>query len=161
MHGIRFAQEADVPEIFKLIRELAAYEKLTHEVIATEGDLRRYLFGSTRFAEVLLAEVPEGVAGFALFFHNFSTFVGRPGIYLEDLFVRPAYRRRGIGRSLFQRLAQIAIDRQCGRLEWAVLDWNTPAWDFYRSLGACPLTEWTIHRLTDESIRRLAQSTVG
>jgi GNAT superfamily N-acetyltransferase len=156
MLSIRFAMEADVTVIHELICELAAYEKLSHEVVATETDLRRYLFGEPRYAEVLIAEVPEGVAGFALFFHNFSTFLGRPGVYLEDLYVRPAYRRRGIGRALFQRLAQVAVRRHCGRLEWAVLDWNTPAWEFYHALGALPMTEWTTHRLSGEALHRLA-----
>lgn len=156
--SIRHAEDGDVSDILQLIRELADYERLSHEVVATEDNLRKHLFGSPSFAEVLLAELPEGLAGFALFFHNYSTFLGKPGIYLEDLFVRPLFRRRGVGRALFRRLAQIAVDRGCGRLEWAVLDWNSPAWDFYRSLGARPMTEWTVHRLSGEELHRLAGS---
>lgn len=161
--SIRGAMESDVADILQLIRELAEYERLSHEVVATEENLRRHLFGSPRFAEVLLAEIAEdqrskNLAGFALFFHNYSTFLGKPGIYLEDIYVRPSFRRRGIGRELFRHLAQIAVKRGCGRLEWAVLDWNTPAWDFYCSLGARPLTEWTVHRLSGEELRRLAES---
>lgn len=154
--SIRQATEADVADILQLIRELAEYERLSHEVVATEEQLRQYLFGPYRYAEVLLANWDGRLAGFALYFHNFSTFLGRPGIYLEDLFVRPAYRRLRIGRALLQQLARIAVERNCGRLEWAVLDWNTPAWDFYKSLGARPMTDWTIHRLTGDALRRLA-----
>ncbi len=156
--SLRLATEADVAVVLQLIRELAEYEKLSHEVVANENDLRRYLFGSPRYAEALLADLPEGLAGFALFFPNFSTFLGRPGIYLEDLYVRPAFRRRGVGRALFRRVAQLAVERGCGRLEWAVLDWNTPAWDFYRLMGARPMTEWTVHRLSGESLQHVAAS---
>ena len=151
------ATEADVPLILTFIRELAEYEKLAHEVVATEDLLRRYLFGERRFAEVLLARATGEAVGFALFFHNFSTFLAQPGIYLEDLFVVPEQRGRGIGRALLERLAQIAIERGCGRLEWAVLDWNREAIGFYERLGATPNSDWTVYRLTGESLLGLAR----
>ena len=153
---IRSATPADVPLILRLIRELAAYEKLAHEVVATEADLAATLFGATPRAEVVLASSGGEDVGFALFFHNYSTFLGRPGIYLEDLFVRPVARGKGVGRALLAHLAQEAVARGCGRLEWAVLDWNADAIGFYRRLGARAMDDWTVYRLTGESLSRLA-----
>jgi GNAT superfamily N-acetyltransferase len=189
---IRSAAVDDVALIRTLIRELAEYEKLEHEAVATEALLREHLFGPQPKAECLIAEAGDAPAGrghgavseasvgaergpstgsrthfadgentvspvgFALFFHNFSTFVGKPGIYLEDLFVRPAARGRGIGKALLVRLAQIAVERDCGRFEWSVLDWNEPALRFYESLGAVPKKEWIIHRVSGEALARLA-----
>jgi GNAT superfamily N-acetyltransferase len=149
------ATKADVPLILSFVRKLAEYEKLSHEVVATEEGLVEGLFGARPMAEVLLAYWADEPVGFALYFHNFSTFVGKPGIYLEDLFVEPAHRGRGIGKALLARVARIAQDRGCGRLEWAVLDWNQPAIDFYRTLGAVAKDEWTIFRLSGDSLRRL------
>jgi GNAT superfamily N-acetyltransferase len=160
----------DVPAILGLIRGIAEYEHLSHEVVATEALLRESLFGPKPAAEVLLAwaiattndaagkALPQDAAplGYAVFFGSFSTFLGRPGIYLEDLFVLPAYRGQGIGRALFRQVAQIAVAREAGRLEWSVLDWNEPALKFYRSQGAQPLTEWTVQRLTGEALARVA-----
>jgi GNAT superfamily N-acetyltransferase len=154
---IRPAGEGDVPVILALIRGLAEYEKARPEdVPVDEAALRESLFGAQPAAEVLLADVEGETAGFALFFHNFSTWQGRRGLYLEDLFVRPEMRGRGIGQALLRELARIAADRGCARMEWAVLDWNTPAIDFYRNLGAVPMNEWTIFRLTAPAIARLA-----
>lgn len=155
--SIRAARETDTATILLLIRELAEYERLLHEVTATEPGLRQRLFGPQPVAEVLMAEVDGAVAGFALFFHNFSTFLGKPGIYLEDIFVRPEYRGRGIGTGFFRHLARLALERDCGRLEWAVLNWNEPALAFYRRLGATAMSDWSIQRLTGEGIARLAQ----
>ena len=155
---IRAATEADIPLILQFIRDLARYEKLEHKVVATEDDLRRTLFGNPRFAEVVLALEGGAAAGFALFFHNYSTFLGRPGIYLEDLFVKPQMRGRGYGKALLAHLAKLARERGCGRLEWAVLDWNAPAIDFYKSLGATMLDDWRIFRLIGEPLERLASS---
>jgi GNAT superfamily N-acetyltransferase len=152
------ATEPDVPLIFSFIRKLAEYEKLSHEVVATEDRLRDGLFGARPVAEVLLAYWDDEPAGFALYFPNFSTFLGQPGIYLEDLFVEPAFRGRGIGKALLARLAKIAQERNCGRLEWAVLDWNRPAIDFYKSLGAVAKDEWTVFRLAGDSLHRLAEA---
>jgi GNAT superfamily N-acetyltransferase len=152
---IRAATPEDVPVIAELIRALAEYERLRQEVILKESDLRDFLFGQRKFAEVLIAEENQEPVGFALFFHNFSTFLAKPGIYLEDLFVRPAYRRNGHGKALLKRLAQIAVERGCGRLEWAVLNWNKPAIDFYHALGAGPLSDWTVFRITGDNLRRL------
>jgi GNAT superfamily N-acetyltransferase len=154
--SIRAAVEEDVPLILRFIRELADYEKLPHECVATEEKVRTTLFGSPRFAEVLIAEAGAEPAGFALFFHNYSTFLARPGIYLEDLYVRPEYRGKGYGRALLARLAAIARERDCGRLEWAVLTWNEPAIGFYKSLGARPLDEWIVFRLTGKELENLA-----
>jgi GNAT superfamily N-acetyltransferase len=148
------ATERDVPLILNFIRKLAEYEKLAHQVVATENRLREALFGSRPAAEVLIAYWDEEPAGFALFFHNFSTFLGRRGIYLEDLFVDPAQRGKGIGKALLIHLAKIAKERACGRLEWSVLDWNKPAIDFYKSLGAVPLEDWTQFRLTGEALEK-------
>jgi GNAT superfamily N-acetyltransferase len=154
---VREAEEADVPLVAGLIRELAEYERMAHEVTMTEERLRASLFGARRHAEVLIAEDGDGAPiGFALFFHTFSTWLGRPGIYLEDLFVRPDHRGGGAGRALLARLAAIAVERGCGRLEWAVLDWNEPAIGFYRRLGARPVEGWTVYRLAGEELARLA-----
>ncbi|MGZ4807696.1 MAG: N-acetyltransferase family protein [Thermoanaerobaculia bacterium] len=155
---IRFASAEDVPLILRFIRDLARYEKLEHEVVATEEILWQTLFGQRAYAEVLIAEADGDPAGFALFFHNFSTFLGRPGIYLEDLFVSPDYRGRGYGKALLARLAELAIERNCGRVEWAVLDWNTPSIDFYKSIGAVMMTDWRIFRLKGEPLEKLARS---
>lgn len=151
------AAEPDVPLILSFIRKLAEYEKLSHEVIATENRLRDGLFGARPVAEVLLAYWANEPAGFALYFPNFSTFLCQPGIYLEDLFVEPEFRGRGIGKALLVRLAKIARERNCGRLEWAVLDWNRPAIDFYRRLGAVARNDWTVFRLAGDSLDRLAE----
>ena len=153
---IRFGDLADVPLIADLIRGLARYEKLEHEVTMTEEKLTNSLFGERRYAETLIAEDDRQPVGFALFFHNFSTFLAQPGIYLEDLFVIPEQRGRGVGRALLERLAQVAVDRGCGRLEWAVLNWNQDAIRFYERLGAKPNSEWTVYRLTGEPLRALA-----
>ncbi len=153
---IRFAVIDDVPTILRLIRDLAEYERAPDEVIATEEQLRQNLFGQRPTAEVLLGEEKGEPVCFALFFHNFSTWMGRRGLYLEDLFVQPDHRGKGYGRALLVRLAQIARERECGRMEWAVLDWNEPAIQFYRKLGARPNEDWTIFRLTREGIAQLA-----
>lgn len=145
-----------MPLVLAFIRKLAEYEKLSHQVVATESLLCESLFGSRRVAEVVLAYLAGQPVGFALFFHNFSTFVGRPGIYLEDLFVEPAHRGKGVGKALLIHVAKLAVERGCGRFEWAVLDWNTPAIDFYRSLGAVPLDDWTLFRLTGDALHRVA-----
>jgi len=142
--------------ILSLIKGLAEYERLAHEVEATEEGIHEALFGDWPAAEVVLAYVGADVAGFALFFHNFSTFLGRRGLYLEDLFVLPAYRGRGIGRRLLSHLARIAIERRCGRMEWWVLDWNETAIRFYRSIGARPMDDWTVYRLDGDALARLA-----
>jgi GNAT superfamily N-acetyltransferase len=158
---IEAGRPQDVPEILGLIRELATYEKLEHKVVATEEGLRETLFGEPRGAEVVIARQGEETAGFALFFHNYSTFLGQRGLYLEDLYVRPEHRGRGCGAALLRHLARIALERRCGRLEWAVLDWNEPAIGFYRRLGAEPMSDWTVYRLTGEPLRRLAGSGPG
>jgi GNAT superfamily N-acetyltransferase len=150
------ATERDTPVILSLIKGLAEYERLADEVEATEDDIRESLFGEWPGAEVVLAYVGTDLAGFALFFHNYSTFLGRRGLYLEDLFVLPAYRSRGVGRRLLSYLARIAIERKCGRMEWWVLDWNESAIRFYRSIGAVPMDEWTVYRLGGDALGRLA-----
>ena len=150
------ATEADVPLILSFIRGLAGYEKLRHECVATEADLRETLFGPRPYAEVLIARDAGEPAGFALFFHNYSTFLAKPGIYLEDLLVVPEHRGRGIGKALLVELARLARGRGCGRLEWWVLDWNEPSIAFYKSLGAVPMDEWTVFRLTEDAIAKLA-----
>jgi GNAT superfamily N-acetyltransferase len=155
---IRDANESDVPLILQFIRDLAEYEKLRHLVVATEAELRTTLFGSAPYAEVIIAEEDGTPAGFALFFHNYSTFLAQPGIYLEDLFVKPEYRGRGYGKALLARLARIARERNCGRVEWAVLDWNEPSIAFYESLGARKMDEWHTFRLTGPALDRLAKS---
>jgi GNAT superfamily N-acetyltransferase len=159
--SIRLAQRSDIPVILELIRALAEYERAPEEVIATEALLAENLFGAHPAAEVLLGEEEGRAVCFALFFHNFSTWMGRRGLYLEDLFVRPEWRGQGYGRALLVRLAQIAHERECGRMEWAVLDWNEPAIEFYRKLGARPNDDWTIFRLTREGIAQLARAAEG
>ena len=155
---IRSATEADIPVILGLIRDLATYERAPDAVVATEAGLREVLFGVKPSAEVLLALEKGEPVGFAVYFHNFSTWLGRAGLYLEDLFVRPEKRGKGYGRALLERLAQIAQQRGCGRMEWAVLDWNDPAIQFYRKLGAQPMDEWTVFRLTSDGIAKLARN---
>jgi GNAT superfamily N-acetyltransferase len=153
---IRPATERDVPTIFGFIRALAEYERLEHELVATEEQLRQTLFGPRAYAEVVFACVNDEPLGFALFFHNYSTFLAKPGIYLEDLFVRPEARGRGLGKRLLTWLAMTAVDRNCGRLDWAVLDWNEPSIAFYKSLGAVHKHEWQIFRLTGDALEGLA-----
>jgi GNAT superfamily N-acetyltransferase len=154
---IRSATREDVPVILQLIRDLAEYERAPNDVVATEDLLMRVLFGAKPAAEVRLAYEADEPAGFAVFFHNFSTWLGRPGLYLEDLFVKPEHRGKGYGRALLVDLARIARERDCGRMEWAVLDWNEPAIQFYRKLGARPMDQWTVFRLTGDGISELAQ----
>ena len=154
--SIRAAREQDVPTILGFIRELAEYEKLSHEVVATESMLRQHLFGARPVAEVLIAESDAKPVGFALFFHNFSTFLGRTGIYLEDLYVQPHARGRGIGKAMLVRIGKVAVERGCGRVEWSVLDWNEPSIQFYRKLGAVPMSDWTVFRVTGDALTRLA-----
>ena len=154
---IRPAERADVPIIAELIRRLARFEKLEHEVTMTEDRLATNLFGTRRYAETLIAEQDGEPVGFALFFHNFSTFLAQPGIYLEDLFVLPDHRGGGIGRALLKELARLAVERGCGRLEWAVLDWNRDAIGFYERLGARPNSEWTVYRLAGEALTTLGR----
>ena len=156
MFQIRPATEKDLPIILSFIRQLAEYEKLSHAVVATEEILRESLFGQRRVAEVVLGFFDDKPVAFAVYFHNFSTFLGRPGIYLEDLFVIPEMRGRGFGRTMLVYLARTAIERKCGRLEWSVLDWNEPAIQFYKNLGALPMDEWTVFRVTGEALERLA-----
>ena len=153
---IERATERDVPLILELIQGLAVYEKLAHEVTATEAGLRETLFGARPAADVIIAYAGDTPAGFALFFPNFSTFLGKPGLYLEDLFVRPEYRGQGLGLALMKRLAQIAVERGCGRFEWSVLDWNEPAIGFYESLGAKLMDGWSIVRVNGEALTALA-----
>jgi GNAT superfamily N-acetyltransferase len=154
---IRPAAREDVADIARLIRDLADYEKLSHEVVLDEDRLREHLFGARPFAEVLLAEDAGEVVGFALFFHNYSTFLARPGIFLEDLFVKPARRRQGHGKALLQAVVRIAVERGCGRLEWSVLNWNEPAIRFYESLGAVAMRAWSIFRLTGDVLAALGR----
>jgi GNAT superfamily N-acetyltransferase len=158
---IREATPADVPEILAMIHELADYEKAPHEVVATPGLLRDALFGDDPAVYALMAEDDESgqSVGFALWFRNFSTWLGRHGLYLEDLYVRPSHRGHGYGKALLQELARIAVDRGYGRFEWWVLDWNQPALDFYRSIGAVPMDEWTVQRVSGDALRRLAGGT--
>ena len=153
---IRAATEDDVPLILSLIKELAGYERLSHEVVATEETLRASLFGERQVAETLLAHLGDDPAGFALFFYNFSTFLDRPGIYLEDLYVRPEYRGPGVGRALLVHLAGLARHRDCGRLEWSILDWKEPAIGFYESIGASPVSGWTVYRVTGRALEEVA-----
>ena len=150
------ATEADVPLILSLIKGLAEYERLSHQVTATEDDIRESLFGDPRVAEAVIARVADEPAGYALWFHTYSTFLGRRGLYLEDLFVLPTWRGRGIGKALLAHVARCAVERDCGRLEWSVLDWNEPAIRFYKSLGARPVGEWTIFRLAGQELSALA-----
>lgn len=153
---IKPAVPADAPIILQLIRELAEFERLLHEVQATEEQLREQLFGPRPAAEVVIAQIGDEVAGFALFFPNFSTFLAKPGIYLEDLYVRQKFRGQGCGEELLRHLARTALERGCGRLEWSVLDWNVRAIDFYKSLGAVQMDQWTVHRVTGDALVRLA-----
>ncbi|HEY4210887.1 MAG TPA: GNAT family N-acetyltransferase [Steroidobacteraceae bacterium] len=159
--SIRAALATEIGTVLQFIRELAEYEHLEHQCVATEEGLRATLFGPRPYAEVVFACVGGEPVGFALFFHNFSTFLGKPGIYLEDLYVRPAMRGGGVGRRLLEWLAALAVERGCGRLEWAVLDWNAPSIGFYRSLGATPLDEWTVFRLTGDALTSLASRAAG
>jgi GNAT superfamily N-acetyltransferase len=151
------ATVSDVPAILEMIRGLADYERLSAECVATEERLRDTLFSARPAAEVLLAFLAAECAGFALFFPNYSTFLAQPGIYLEDLFVKPAFRGRGIGFGLLRRIAELAVQRGCGRVEWSVLDWNQPSIEFYRRLGAVPMDDWTVYRLAGGALRRLAE----
>jgi GNAT superfamily N-acetyltransferase len=153
---IRPATISDTADIARLIRALAEYEKLTHLLNFDENRLREHLFGARPYAEALLAEIEGAVAGFALYFHNYSTFLAQPGIYLEDLFVEPQHRGRGVGKALLAALAKVAVERNCGRMEWCALDWNEPAITFYESLGARPLDETSVFRLTGPALARLA-----
>ena len=152
----RFAQKQDAALILDFIRALAQYEHLESEVTATEALLTEWIFEKKK-AEVLFAVLDGREIGFALFFHNFSTFLGRAGLYLEDLFVKPEYRGKGYGKAILKKLAAIAVERGCGRLEWSCLDWNTPSIDFYRALGAVPMDEWTVYRVTGETLKKLAE----
>lgn len=154
--AVRTAAPADLPLIAAFIRELAEYENLSHEVRFDEAALAQHLFGERPYAEAIIGEVAGEAQGFALFFHNYSTFEGRPGIYLEDLFVRPAARGAGLGKALLRHVAGLAMERGCARFEWAVLDWNTPSIGFYRSLGARPMDEWTVMRLDGDALSELA-----
>lgn len=153
--GFRFAKESDTARILYFIKELAAYEKMPGEVVATEELLREWIFEKKK-AEVIFALADGKEVGFALFFHNFSTFLGRAGIYLEDLFVLPDYRGRGLGKAILAQLAKIAVERGCGRLEWWCLDWNKPSIDFYLSLGAEPMKDWTVYRIAGDTLKSLA-----
>ncbi|MDO9622966.1 MAG: GNAT family N-acetyltransferase [Pseudomonas sp.] len=157
---IRSAQPGDVALILGFIRELAEYEKLSDQVVADPAQMTEHLFGPRPFAEVLIGEVEGEAAGFALFFHNYSTFLGKPGIHLEDLYVRPSARGTGLGSALLSKLASLVIERGCGRLEWSVLDWNEPAIGFYQRLGAEPLDGWTAYRLIGPALNELSQKTI-
>lgn len=152
----RYAEEKDIALILQFIKELAIYEKMLDEVIATESLLKEWIFDK-RIAEVIFVQEDDKAVGFALFFHNFSTFLGRAGIYLEDLFVQPAYRGKGYGKALIRKLAQIAVERGCGRLEWQCLNWNKPSIDFYLSLGAKPMDGWTVYRVAGDTLHQLAE----
>ena len=158
---LRPAQESDVPLILYFVRQLAEYEQLAGKVVATEAILRESLFGKQPKAEVVIARFEDEPAGFAVFFHNFSTFAGRAGIYLEDLFVEPKFRRHGIGKALLAHLAKLTKERNCARLEWAVLDWNTPAIKFYKKLGAEAMDDWTVYRVSGDQLDSLARLTVS
>lgn len=153
---IRAAGVADVPVILSFINKLADYERLAHEVVATEESLRQTLFNSRKTAEVAIGYFQNTPVGLVLFFQNYSTFLGRPGLYIEDLFVDESYRRRGFGAALLRHVARLAIERNCGRLEWSVLDWNKPAVDFYTKLGAVPMSDWTVFRVTGQNLALLA-----
>ena len=152
----RYAKEEDTALILQFIRELADYEKMLDEVVATEEILKEWIFAKNK-AEVIFVLENDVEVGFALFFHNFSTFLGRSGVYLEDLFVKPAYRGKGYGKGLLKKLAQIAVERGCGRLEWWCLDWNKPSIDFYRSMGAEPMDDWTVYRVAGDTLQKLAE----
>ena len=146
----RYAEEKDIPVIFSFIQELAEYEKLLDQVKVTEKILRENLFGKRRYAEVIIAELDKVPVGQALFFHNFSTFLGKPGIYLEDLYVKPEFRGKGVGKALLKKVIEIAKERNCGRVEWVVLDWNAPAIKFYQKLGAKEMKDWLVYRLNED-----------
>ena len=152
----RFAEEKDVPLILQFIKDLAEYEHMLEEVVATEALLTEWIFQKEK-AEVIFVLEDDNEVGFALFFHNFSTFLGRAGLYLEDLYVKPEYRHKGYGKGLLKKLAQIAIERGCGRLEWWCLDWNQPSIDFYLSLGAEPMEDWTVYRIAGDTLHKLAE----
>jgi len=156
-YTLRFAQPRDLPVILQFIQDLAEYERLAHVCVATEERLEETLFGGRRYAEVLIGSLGETDTGFALFFHNYSTFLAQPGIYLEDIFVQPAWRGRGHGRALLTAVARIAVERGCGRLEWSVLDWNVDAIGFYERLGAIAMDEWTTMRVTGDALQRLGR----
>jgi GNAT superfamily N-acetyltransferase len=158
---VRFAEPADCAALFDLVQGLAEYENLSHAVTGSASTLKEHLFGSPKYPEAILAEYTGQAVGFALFFHNYSTFLTKPGIYLEDIFVLPEYRSQGIGKALLTKVAQIAVERDCGRLEWSVLDWNEPAQAFYRRMGASILDEWRICRVTGEALRELGRGSVG
>lgn len=151
------ANERDIPEILAFIRGLAEYERLAHQCVATEESLRKTLFGARSYADVLIARLDGKPVGFALFFHNYSTFLAKPGIYLEDVFVLPEHRGAGVGKALLKCVAQVARERDCGRLEWSVLDWNEPAIEFYRRLGATVMPDWRMCRMTGDEIAKLAE----
>ena len=153
---IKSTTESDVPVILSFVTKLTRYEPLSHEIVATEDLLRETLFGKRRTAEVAIGYLETKPVGFVLFFHNYSTFLGKPGLYVEDLFVDEDYRRRGYGRALLLHVARLAKERRCGRLEWSVLDWNQPAIDFYKKLGASPMSDWTVFRITGRSLDELA-----
>jgi GNAT superfamily N-acetyltransferase len=153
--AVRQATRDDVPLILRFIKGLADYEKLAHEVVATEDSLRATLFGSSPQAEIIIASIDTQPVGFCLYFHNYSTFLAKRGLYIEDLFVLPEFRGHGAGKALLREAARIALARECGRMEWSVLDWNEPAIQFYRSIGAKPMAEWTVQRLTEPEMRRL------
>lgn len=155
--NLRFAEEKDIPLVLEFIKELADYEKLLHEVVATEEILKESLF-ERKVAEVVIGEYEGKPVGFALFFHNFSTFLGRPGIYLEDLYVKPEMRGKGFGKILLSFLAKLAVDRNCGRLDWWCLDWNEPSIKFYKQIGAVPMDEWTVYRVHNEALSELAEN---
>lgn len=154
----RFATEKDIPLILQFIRDLAGYERMANEVVATEASLKQWIFDK-KIAEVIFGEKAGETIGFAVFFHNFSTFVGKAGIYLEDLFIKKEHRGKGYGQAFLQRIAQIAVQRGCGRMEWACLDWNQPSIDFYLSVGAVPLKDWTTYRVAGDALSNLAQKT--
>jgi GNAT superfamily N-acetyltransferase len=154
---LRFAIEDDVPEILKFIKELADYEKLSHEVVATEEKLRKSLFGENPIAEIIIAEYLTKPVGFCLFFHNYSTFLGQPGIYIEDIYIRLEHRGIGYGKSILSYLAKLALERNCGRIEWSVLDWNINALNFYNDLGATALDGWTVYRITEDALTNLSK----
>ena len=158
--SIRFAKRDDIPLILQFIRELADFEKLLDQVVADEETLEQSLFGDARGPEVLIAEEGANPVGFVLFFHNFSTFLGRKGIYIEDLYVRPECRGKGFGEKILNEICRIAEERNCGRVEWWVLDWNERAINFYKKIGAIPMDEWTVFRLTEPSLKRLASNTI-
>jgi GNAT superfamily N-acetyltransferase len=154
---IRRAEKEDVPLVLDFINKLADYERLSHEVVATEGELEKYLFGEEKVAEVVIGYYQDVPVGFALYFYNFSTFLGKPGIYLEDLFVLEEQRGKGFGKALLTYLAKLAVEKDCGRLEWAVLDWNEPSIEFYKSLGAKMMDEWIVNRLTGDTLTKLSE----